>query len=81
MPPTATPDELRQRAANVAPEDLIKCAESLGWEYRGVGGGGHHKLSKEGRRPLTVPNHATLKKGTVLAILKELQEEPESDHE
>lgn len=81
MPPDPTPDELRQRAGNVAPADLIKCAERLGWSYRGVGGGGHHKVTKTGRRPLTIPNHLKLKKGTVLAILKELQEESETDDE
>jgi HicA toxin of bacterial toxin-antitoxin, len=65
-------DALRRRAGNVSADDLIACALALGWRYVGVGGRGHHKLAKTGRRPLAIPNHQRRRRGTVLGILGEL---------
>jgi hypothetical protein len=65
----ATIDELRRRAANVTAGGLIACAESMGWRYVGVSGGGHHKLAKVGQRPLAIPSHRRVKRRTALAIL------------
>lgn len=66
-------EALRRRAARLRPRDLIDLAVALGFAYRGIGGGGHHVLTREGTRPITIPNHRVLKRGTALTILRQIE--------
>ena len=67
-------ETLRGRAANATADELKKLAVDCGWTYRGVGGGGHHKLSMPSRFPLLIPNHKKLNKNTVRGVLKVIEQ-------
>ncbi len=66
-------EELRRRSGNLRPADVISIAVELGYTYEGVGGGGHYVLTRPGGRPVTIPNHRVLKRGTALAILRQIE--------
>ena len=54
----------------VSGQDMVKVASSLGFEPNRIKGS--HAILKKGNSLLVIPLHKTLKKGTLLAIMKTL---------
>ena len=70
-------DALRRRVANLQQRDLVTLARRLGWLVdEGGGKGSHYKASKRGRT-VVIPQKP--KKGTYLAILRDLEREAQGD--
>lgn len=56
---------LRARAGNLTQRDLLRFASARGWrESTGGGKDSHRKVTKSGRRPVTIPQ----KVGRILAL-------------
>jgi hypothetical protein len=66
-------DRLRLQAAGVRPRQLKALAVSVGRRQRK--GGKHPTFVKDGRRPLTIPDHRKMKEQTVGNILDMLEED------
>lgn len=70
-------DALRRSVANLQQRDLVTLARRLGWTVDQAGGkGSHYKASKRGRT-IVIPQKP--KKGTYLAILRDLEREAKGD--
>jgi len=66
-------DRLRLQAASVRPRQLKALALSVGrWQRKG---GKHPTFVKDGRPPLTIPDHRKMKEYTVGNILDMLEED------
>lgn len=57
--------------ADVSGSELAKVAVGLGFEIRGQKGS--HLVLKKGEKLLVIPQHKSLKKGTLLQILRILE--------
>lgn len=51
---------------------MVKLLKSNGWRQAGGGKGSHIKMSKPGKRPITIP-HGELNKFTARGIMKEAE--------
>lgn len=51
---------------------MVKLLKSNGWRQAGGGKGSHTKMSKPGKRPITIP-HGELNKFTARGIMKEAE--------
>ena len=67
---------LRARAANTTAKELIAVAQLTGWTFKRTKGG-HHQLTKPGRRTLTVPEDLTA--GTARGIIATLEDSATED--
>lgn len=63
--------------ADVKPGAVIRALERFGWT-RNRQTGGHAVMTKPGRRPITVPMHNVVKRGTLRAIIKQAEQTVEA---
>ena len=70
---------LRSRAGSLTARELARELTARGWSEPspGRGKGSHRVFAKPGRRPIVVPLRP--KRGTVLGILRRLEEDGEAD--
>lgn len=68
---------LRRRVANLQQRDLVALARQLGWAVDQAGGKGSHYKASKGGRTIVIPQKP--KKGTYLAILRDLEREAQGD--